>query len=213
MLAVSGTEGVHNVAVSVRSELLGEILLAALHLLLCLVVLWSALLHAYWLAFLLWIEAEVLQKQSLTWLQCGNLCVGIGAVGSKLHLHAEVCAYVLNNLCERKFFLHLALWLAHVAHHDECATVGEHLLQCRQSTLDTGLVGYNTILIQWHVEVHTNNCLLTGKVKLIDIHNFYLLKCLIYYLNYFIILLATAKLQQIIQFTKHYPLFFVFLYI
>ena len=57
-----------------------------------------------------------------------------------------------------------------MAHHDEGTTIGKYLLQGGQSTTDTGVVGYVAILVQWHVEIYTDNCLLTGKVELIDFH-------------------------------------------
>ena len=170
VLAVSSTEGVHHVAVGVRSELLGELLLAALHFLLCSVELRCALFYAYWLAFLLRIEAEVLKQKSLARLQSGSLLRSVATVLCELNLNAESLRHVRNDLAQRELHVHLALWLAHVRHHDESATVGEHLLQCGEGTTDTGVVGYVSVLVQWHVEVNAYDCLFAGKVEIFDFH-------------------------------------------
>ena len=98
MTTVSCTEGIHNIAVCIRSELLGEVLLATLHLFLGLVKLGSTLLNAYWLTLFLGIETQVLKQQGLSWLQGCYLSVGIGAVSGKLNLYAQVVAHILNNL-------------------------------------------------------------------------------------------------------------------
>ena len=166
-----GAECVHHVAVGIRGQFLGESLLALLHLFLCLVVFRVFLVDAHGLAFLLGVEAEVLEQQCLARLQGGHLGVGVGAVGCKLDFDAQGCRNILDNLRERKLFLHLAFGLAHVAHHDERAAVGQHLLQCGERAAYASLVRYVTILVQWHVEVHADNCLLAGKVELIDIHS------------------------------------------
>ena len=88
VLTVSGAEGVVHIDVGIAGELLGEVLLTGLHLLLGLVVFGRTFLHADGLAFLLRIEAEVLEQQGLTRLQGCSLSVGLGAVGGELHLHA-----------------------------------------------------------------------------------------------------------------------------
>ena len=100
MLAVSCTKGVVNIYISVRSELLGELLLANLHFLLGLVKLRCTLLYAYRLAFLLGIETEVLEQQCLAGLEGSSSLAGVTAVGSKLNLNTESGAYVLYNLTQ-----------------------------------------------------------------------------------------------------------------
>ena len=174
VLAVSGTEGVVNVNVSVRSELLCEVFLTTLHLLLCLVILGCAFLYAYGLAFLLGIEAQVLEQQSLATLQSGSSLACVATVLSKLNVYAEGLRYVRNDLLQRQFGVNLALGLAHVAHHDECTTVGQHLLKGGQGTANTGVVSYVSVLVQGHVEVNAYNCLLTGKIEICDFHFFFL---------------------------------------
>ena len=57
-----------------------------------------------------------------------------------------------------------------MAHLDEGTTIGQHLLQCGEGTANTSVVCYITLLIQWNIEVHTNDWLVTGKVELIDCH-------------------------------------------
>ena len=114
MLAVSGTEGVHHVAVSVRSKRLGKLLLALLHGLLSLVVFGSTLLNAYGLALFLGIEAQVLKQQSLAHLQGSCLLLSLGAVGSKSYGNAQSLLHSLADLAQRLLHVHLALGLTHV---------------------------------------------------------------------------------------------------
>ena len=170
VLAVSSTKGVHYVAVGIRSELLGKLLLTSLHLLLCSVELRCALFYANWLAFLFWVEAEVLKKQSLARLQSSCLLRSVAAILGKLNLNTESCRNVRNNLAQRKLHVYLALWLAHVRHHNESAAISKYLLQCRKGTADTGIVCYISVLVQWYVEVNAYNSLLTGKVEIFDFH-------------------------------------------
>ena len=89
VLAVSCTECVHYIYVSVRSQLSSELLLALLHLSLSSIKFWSTLLNANWLSFLFWIEAEVLEQESLTWLQGSCFSISVTAVLSELNVYAE----------------------------------------------------------------------------------------------------------------------------
>ena len=59
-------------------------------------------------------------------------------------------------------------------HDNQGTTVSEHTLQCGQGTTDAGVVGYLTILVQGHVEIYTHDCLLSGKVELINFHRYLL---------------------------------------
>ena len=170
MLAVSGAESVHHVYVCVRCQLLGEVFLATFHLLLGCVILGGTLLYAYGLAFLLGVVAQVLQQQSLSGLQRGGFGVSVAAILGELHFHAQCVAYVLYDLGERQLGLYLAFGLAHVAHHNQRATIVQHFLQRGKRAADAGVVCYVTILVQGHIEVHTDNCLMTGKVKVFDFH-------------------------------------------
>ena len=168
---MSGTEGVHHVAVSVAGEGLGELLLRSLHGLLGLVVSGIGLLDAYGLAFLFGIVAQVLQQQSLTHLQGLGSVGSLSTVGSKSHGHTQSLLHSLADLTERELRVHLAFGLTHVRHDDRGTTVGQDLLQRGQGTADTGVVSDLTILIQGYVEVYTYDCLLTGKIHFVDSHN------------------------------------------
>ena len=57
-----------------------------------------------------------------------------------------------------------------MAHHYDTTAVAQNFLQRRKSTTDTGIVSYISIFIQWNIKVYTHNCLLAGKVKLVDFH-------------------------------------------
>ena len=73
-----------------KSQLGSELLLTLLHLSLSSIEFWSTLLNANWLAFLFWIEAEVLEQESLTWLQGSCLSIWQAtAVLSELNVYAE----------------------------------------------------------------------------------------------------------------------------
>ena len=167
---MSGTEGVHDVAVSIAGEGLGELLLRGLHGLLGILVGGVGLVDANGLAFLLGIEAEVLKQQGLTHLQGLGSVGSLGAVVSEGNGHAESLLDSLADLSERFLLVDLSLGLTHVRHDDHSAAVGQDLLQRGQSTADAGVVRNLTILVQGHVEVNAHDCLLTGKVHFVDSH-------------------------------------------
>ena len=100
VLAVSGTEGVHHVAVCIAGQCLGELLLAGLHGLLCFVVGGICLVDAHGLAFLLGIVAQVLEQQGLTHLQGLGSVSSLGTVGSECHGHAQSLLHSLADLTE-----------------------------------------------------------------------------------------------------------------
>ena len=100
MLAVCCTESVHYPAVSVRSKLLGEILLSCLHLLLGCLICRIIFFDSYRLAFLLRIVAEVLKKKHLTRLESRSLLVSSLAIRSELYRNTELLAHCVNYLRE-----------------------------------------------------------------------------------------------------------------
>lgn len=165
MFAVSCSESVHYVAVSVRSKFLCKCLLALFHFLLSFVVCGICLVYAYGFAFFLWIEAQILEQQSLAWLQVSGFFVCICAVRSKLDVYAKVFRYVLDDLAQGKFRINLAFWLAHVAHHDDGSTVCKDSFECRESAAYAGVIGYVSVLVQWNVEVNAYDCLLPAKLN------------------------------------------------
>ena len=170
VLTVSSTEGVVDIDISIRSELLSEILLPVLHLCFGSIVLRSTLLNADRLSFLLWIEAEVLQQQGLTRLEGSCLSVSICAVRSELYFNTKLLRHLAYDLLQTQLRIDFALRFTHVAHHDDCTTIIEDFFQCGQCATDTSVISNIAILIQWHVKVYTNNCLLTSKVEFIDCH-------------------------------------------
>ena len=115
--------------------------------------------------------ARYMQKQG------GGSLLCLGAVGSELYGCAESGGHSVHNLAQRELGIHLAFGLAHVRHDDQRAAVGQHFLQSGECATDTGVVGYVTVLVQGYIEVHADNCLLTGKVEIFDFHFFY---CFLY---------------------------------
>ena len=168
---MSRAEGIHYVAVGIRSQRLGKLLLALLHGLLGLLVGGVFLVNAYGLAFLLGIVTQVLQQQGLAHLQCLGSILSLSTVGSECHGHTQCLGHCILNLAQRELRVYLTLGLAHMAHDDDGTAVGQNLLQCGQRTADAGVVRNLTVLVQGHIEIDPDNCLLTGKVVLIDCHN------------------------------------------
>ena len=175
VLAVSSTEGIHDVAVSVRSERLGKLLLAGLHSLLSLVVSRIFLIDANGLTLFLRIETQVLEQQSLTHLQSLSSISSLSAVGSESNGNTQSLLYSLTDLTQRLLGVNLSFGLTHVRHDDDSTTISQNLLQGGQSTADTGVVSNLTILVQGYVEVYTYDCLLTGKVEFVNCHNVFVL--------------------------------------
>ena len=168
---MSRTEGIVHVDVGIRCQRLGELLLALLHLLLGSVVGGVSLVDAHGLALLFGVEAQVFKQEHLARLQGGSGLLSLGAIGGKLHLHAKLFAHGVYNLAQRHLGVHLALGLAHVAHDDECATLGQHLLQRRQCTANAGVVGNFTVFIKRHIEVHADDHFLAFEIASFDSHN------------------------------------------
>ncbi len=171
MFAVRGTEGIHHVAVGVRSQHLGKLFLTSFHLLLSGLVSRIFFVDTYRLAFLFRIETQVLQEQHLARFQGSRLVLCLCAVVSKLNRTAESSSHSVYNLAQAELSLHFAFRLTHVAHDDERTTLIQDVLQRRQRTTDTGVVSNLTILVQWHIEVHTYNRLLTGEFVIFDSHS------------------------------------------
>ena len=169
---MSCAECIHYPTVSIRSELLCELLLTLLHFLLCSVVTRISLVDTYWLTFLFWIVAKVLKQQNLTSLQSSSLCVSLCAVRSKLNLcNTKSLSNSVLNLTERQLWLYLALWLTHVRHDDEGTTLLKNELKSWNCTTDTGVIGNLTILKR-HIEVNTYNSLLTCEIVIVNVHFF-----------------------------------------
>ena len=172
MLAVSSTEGVHYVAVSIAGQSLGEFLLTTLHLFLSSLVSRIFLLNTYGLTFLLGIVTQVLQHQHFSHLQVSSGIGCLSAVGGELNLgNTKRLSYGILNLTQREFWLNLALGLTHVAHDDKCTTTFKDVLECGDSTADTGVISNNS-LFQGYIEINTNDCLLAGKIVLVNSHLF-----------------------------------------
>ena len=98
--AVSGAEGIVHIYVSIAGQGLGKLGLACLHLLLGGIIVGIILLDTNGLAFLLGVEAQVLEQEHLTGLQLIGLSLGIGTILSKLHRGAQRSGYSTGNLAQ-----------------------------------------------------------------------------------------------------------------
>ena len=171
MLTVSCTECIHYIAVSVRSKSLCKFLLLSLHLFLSSLVCRILLVDTYWLTLFLWVVTKVLEKKNLTSLQSSSSLLSLCAVWSELNLsYTKSSSNCVLDLSERKLWLYLTLWLTHVRHDDESTTLLKDQLKCWKSTTDTSVVCDLTIL-QRYIEIYTYDCLLTGKVVIVNLHN------------------------------------------
>ena len=168
VLAVRRSEGVVDIAVGVRSQRLGELLLRSLHRLLGLLVGGILLLDAHGLALLFGVEAEVFEHQRLARFERRSGLGSLGAVGSELDGHAQFFAHGVDDLAQRELGVDLAFGLAHVRHDDEAAAVGEHLFQRGKRPADAGVVGDFTVFIQRHVEVHADDRAFALEIVRID---------------------------------------------
>lgn len=168
VLAVRRSEGVVDIAVGVRSQRLGELLLRSLHRLLGLLVGGILLLDAHGLALLFGVEAEVFEHQRLARFERRSGLGGLGAVGSEFDGHAQLFAHGADDLAQRELGVDLAFGLAHVRHDDEAAAVGEHLFQRGKRPADAGVVGDFTVFIQRHVEVHADDRAFALEIVRID---------------------------------------------
>ena len=170
VLAMGGAKGIVDIDIGVGGKLLGKLLLTILHLGLSLVILRGALLDTNGLTLLLGIETEVLQQQRLATLEGSHLGVGLAGILGKFHVHAEGVADVLDNLTQGELGIDLALRFAHVAHHNQRATIGENLLQRRQRATNAGVIRNMAILVQWHIEVDADNSFVSCEIEIVDVH-------------------------------------------
>ena len=171
VLAVRRSEGVVDVAVGIRSQRLGELLLRSFHRLLGLLVSGILLLDADGFALLLGIETEVFEHQHFARLQRSGSLGGLGAVGSELDGRAQLFTDGIHDLFQREFGIDLAFGFAHMRHDDEASAVGEHLFQRGQRPANAGVVGNFTVFIQRHVEIHADDCAFAFEIVRIDCYH------------------------------------------
>ena len=97
------------------------------------------------------------------------------AVVGKLYFNAQQFRYVLQDVLQREFLCY-AFRTSQVGTDNQTTAIGQNLLQGRKSGTDAGIICDVEIFVQRYIEVHTNECLFTGKVELINCHNslFYL---------------------------------------
>ena len=103
------------------------------------------------------VEAEVFKQEHFAGFEIGGSFSSVGAIGSKLHVAAECLGHCVLDLGERVFGVDLAFGLAHVAHDDERAAVGEDLFEGGEGTADAGVVGDVAIFVEGHVEVNADD--------------------------------------------------------
>ena len=193
-----GAKCIVHVAISIRSQLLGEFLLAFLYSFLgCgFLLVRSVVGQATGLAFFFGIETEVLKQQGLARLQSSGLGGSFfaHAVAGKLYFNAEQLVQVLQDVFQG-VFLRNTFRTAQVRTNNDTTTVGQNFLQRRKCGTHTRIIGDVEVFVQGHIEVHADERLFTGKVKLIDCHNTYLFKSVVFILLRLILFVITpAKL-------------------
>ena len=167
MLAVSCSECVVYINIGIACKSLCKLLLASLHLLLGCIVSRISLIDTYRLTLLLGIVTKVLKQKHFTRLQGSGSISSLCTIGSKLNGSAKLLSDCIGNLSERHFGVHFALRLTHVRHDDESATISKNLLESRESTTNTGVIGNFAVFVQWNIEVNTNNGFLASEIVII----------------------------------------------
>ena len=170
---VSGAESVVDVAVSIAGELGGERLLAFLHGLLgcCLFFVGGVFRESAGFAFLFSVVAEILEQKGLAGLEGGGKFIGLLAVGSKLHRHAEALGHMVHDVAQGELGIHF-LGPSEVAHDDHGASLFEDLLESGHCADDAGVVGDFEVFVERNVEVYADDGLLSGKIVSVDVlHN------------------------------------------
>ena len=177
VLAVCRAEGVIDVAVGIRGELLDELLLRTLLESLLggvLLLLGGILRKAAGLALLLGVETQVFQQHHLARLERPGHFGGLlaHAVAGEGDLHAEVLLDGRDDLLERILRIGILLRASHVRHEDHRSALLEHLLDGGHGGADARIVGYLALLVEGHVEVHADDRALAVEIVVVDrIHN------------------------------------------
>ena len=168
--AVGGAESVVDVAVGIGGEGLDELLLAGLDGSLggLLLLVGGILGESAGLAFLLGVEAEVLEQQGLARLQGSGLCVGLLAVIGELDGNAQALGHMAHDVLEGELGIHL-LGTAEVGHDDEGTAPCENLLEGRHGPADAGVVRDFEILVERDVEVHADDGFLAGEIVRVNV--------------------------------------------
>ena len=166
-------EGVVDVAVGVRSELLDELLLRTLFqgfLGGVLFLLGGVFGQTAGLALLLGVETQVLEQHDLSGFEgfghFGSLLTH--AVAGELDLHAEVFLDGGNDLLERVLGIGILLGASHVRHQDHRTAAGEHLFDGGHGGADARVVGHFALLVEGHVEIHADNRAFAFEIVVVD---------------------------------------------
>ena len=166
-------EGVVDVAVGVRSELLDELLLRTLFqgfLGGVLLLLGGVFGQTAGLALLLGVETQVLEQHDLSGFEgfghFGSLLTH--AVAGELDLHAEVLLDGGNDLLERVLGIGILLGASHVRHQDHRTAAGEHLFDGGHGGADARVVGHFALLVEGHVEIHADNRAFAFEIVVVD---------------------------------------------
>ncbi len=171
MATVCGAECIVYIYVSIGCKGLSKCFLTFFHLFLCCVVCGIIFFDAYGFAFFFGMEAKVLKQQYLAGLECCCSFACIGGIISKFNVTAQILSHYIYDLLERQFGVYFAFRLTHMRHNDERTAIGKNLFQGGKSSANTSVVGDVAVFVQRHIEVHTDNGALAGKVKIVYCHN------------------------------------------
>ena len=182
VLAVRRAEGVVDVAVGVRGELLDELLLRTLlqGLLGSLLLLFGGVLgQTAGLALLLGVETQVLEQHHLARLDVAAHLGGLlaHAVAGEGDLRAEVLLDRGNDLLERVFGIGVLLRTTHVRHEDHRTALGQHLLDGGHGGADAGVVGHMALGVEGHVEVHADDRAFAFEIVVVDRNHSFAVFC------------------------------------
>ena len=176
--AVSRTEGVVDVAVGIRSQLLDELLLRALlQSLLCglLLLVGGVLGQTAGLALLLGVETQVLEQHHLAGLEVLGHFGGLltHAVAREEDLLTQTCLDGGHDLLERELGIGILLGTSQMRHEYYGTALLQNLLDGGDGGTDAGVVGYMAFAVEGHVEIHTDYGTLALEIVIVDCkHNF-----------------------------------------
>ncbi len=179
MCAVCRSESVVHIHVGIRSQCFGELFLRFLHRLFRFGYFFGTRFFGQpaRLAFFFGIETEVFEQQRFARAQRRGFGCRFftDAVVGKLYIHSQQFRYAGKNMFQG-VFISRAFRTSQMRADNDTSPIFQYLLKGRYGRTDTGVVGNVQVFVQRNVKIHTNKCLLSGKIKIVNcLHNYSIL--------------------------------------
>ena len=113
------------------------------------------------------VETQVFQQQDLTRLQRLGLSKGIIAhtIRCKLNGTTNGCFECACNMSQRELILRSTLRPSKVRHEDHASTCIQDALNGRSGAKDARIITHFEGIIQWNIEINTDQGTFTGKIE------------------------------------------------